>query len=307
MQSPEIVLREVGPRDGFQNESAFVPTPLKLELIGGLIASGLHAIEITSFVNTARVPQFIDAEEVCAALCERANVELWAFAANARGLDRAIAAGLTHVTTALTVSDELNRSNFGKSTVQMVELLPALLDAAAAAGVELDVTIGTAFGDTQGRTVSLNQTLELVREVAALGAVTVTLADTVGIANPRRVRETYRQLLAELPELAFGAHFHDTRGLGVANALAAYEEGVRRFDSSFGGLGGCPFAAGATGNVATEELVFLFEEMGVSTGVTMAALVGPVYRMGDFLGKELPSDVARAMRAEGAAALSAPA
>ena len=298
MSHPQVVIREVGPRDGFQNEAAFIPTELKLELIGQLIDAGVPAIEITSFVNTARVPQFTDASAVTAAARTRTSAQLWAFAPNARGLHRAIELGLAHVTTALTVSEELNLSNFGKSTAEMLALLPGMLERATAASIELDVTVGTAFGDTQGRVATTEQTIDLVRHVAAMGARTITLADTVGIGNPRRVRETLRPLLAELPEVAFGAHFHDTRGLAVANALVAYDLGVRRFDSSFGGLGGCPFAPGATGNVATEELVFLFDEMGVDTGIDLTALVSPVYRAADFLGKELPSDVARAMRAE---------
>lgn len=298
MPHPQVVIREVGPRDGFQNEAVFIPTELKLDLIGQLVEAGVPAIEVTSFVNTARVPQFSDASAVTAAARTRAATQLWAFAPNARGLDRAIELGLAHVTTALTVSEELNLSNFGKSTAEMLALLPGMLERATAASIELDVTVGTAFGDTQSRIVTTEQTVELVGRVAAMGARTITLADTVGIGNPRRVRETLRPLLAELPEVAFGVHFHDTRGLAVANALAAYDLGVRRFDSSFGGLGGCPFAAGATGNVATEELVFLFEEMGVDTGIDLTALVAPVYRAADFLGKELPSDVARALRAE---------
>jgi hydroxymethylglutaryl-CoA lyase len=290
-----ITIREVGPRDGFQNERTFIPTDRKLALIDQLIDAGLPAIEVTSFVNTERVPQFTDADAVAERFRGRGDVEIWAFAANALGLERAIAAGLTRVSTALTVSDELNRSNFRRTTAEMLQALPALLDEARRQDVDLEVTVGTAFGDTGGRTVTLDDALAVVREVAAMGARSITLGDTVGIANPRRVRETYERLVAELPDVRLGAHFHDTRGMGVANALAAWQEGVRWFDASFGRLGGCPFAPGATGNVATEELVFLFAEMGVETGVDLQRLLEPVRSVGELLARGPESDVARAM------------
>jgi hydroxymethylglutaryl-CoA lyase len=292
-----ITIREVGPRDGFQNEPVFISTDRKLALIDQLIAAGLTTIEVTSFVNAARVPQFTDADAVATRLRDHPSAEVWAFAANARGLARAIDCGLTHVSTALTVSEELNQSNFGKSTAEMLQALPELLELARDHDVDLEVTVGTAFGDTGGRQVALDDTLAVVGEVAAMGARAITLGDTVGIANPKRVRETYARLFADLPEVRLGAHFHDTRGMGVANALAAWEEGVRWFDASFGRLGGCPFAPGATGNVATEELVFLFEEMGVDTGVKLDRLLQPIRAVGEILERAPQSDVARAMLA----------
>lgn len=295
MPDRAITIREVGPRDGFQNERAFIPTDRKLALIDQLIEAGLTTIEVTSFVNADRVPQFVDAEEVATHLRDRADAEIWAFAANARGLERAIDCGLRHVSTALTVSEQLNQSNFGKTTAEMLHALPGLLDLARSHDADLEVTVGTAFGDTGGRSVTLDDALAVVGEVAAMGARSITLGDTVGIANPRRVHETCARLLADLPDVRLGAHFHDTRGMGVANALAAWEEGVRWFDASFGRLGGCPFAPGATGNVATEELVFLFEEMGIATGVDLRRLLEPVRSVAEILGREPESDVARAM------------
>lgn len=292
-----IEIREVGPRDGFQNEATQIPTELKLELIEQLIAAGVPAIEITSFVNPARVPQFADAAAVAERLAGRDDVALWAFAGNLRGLENAAAAGLPRVTTAVAVSEEINRANFNKSTAESLATIPDFLRAAASAGVELEVTVATAFGDTGGRSVSLEETLSAVRQVAEFGVTRIMLGDTVGVANPRRVRETYEALVPEFPALAFGAHFHDTRGLAVANVLAAWESGVELFDSSFGGLGGCPFAPGASGNVATEELVYLFEEMGEPTGIDLAALLGAVTNVSSFLGREPDSDVARAAAA----------
>jgi hydroxymethylglutaryl-CoA lyase len=290
----KVAIREVGPRDGFQNESAYIPTELKLELIGRLLAAGIAAIEVTSFVNPKRVPQFADAPEVAAALSGRDGVELWGFAGNLRGLENAADAGLTNVTTAVAVSEEINRANFNRSTAESLATIPEFVERAAARGVALEVTVATAFGDTEGRTVSEDATLDAVRAVAAHGVTRIMLGDTVGVANPERVRTTYATLVTEMPEVRFGAHFHDTRGLGVANVLAAWQVGVRDFDSSFGGLGGCPFAPGASGNVATEELVYLFDGMGVETGIDLAALLSPVYSVSEFLGKEPGSDVARA-------------
>jgi hydroxymethylglutaryl-CoA lyase len=294
LSAESVAIREVGPRDGFQNEDTHIPTGLKLELVEKLLAAGLGAVEVTSFVNPKRVPQFADAAEVAAALAGREGVDLWAFAGNLRGLENAADAGLVNVTTAVAVSEEINRSNFNRSTAESLATIPEFVERAAARGVALEVTVATAFGDTEGREVTLEETLAAVRTVAGHGVDRIMLGDTVGVANPERVRATYTTLAAELPEVRLGAHFHDTRGLGVANVLAAWQAGVRDFDSSFGGLGGCPFAPGASGNVATEELVYLFDGMGVETGVDLDALLSPVYEVSRFLGKDPASDVARA-------------
>lgn len=289
-----VDIREVGPRDGFQNEGAYIPTELKLELIGQLLAAGIGAVEVTSFVNPKLVPQFADAAEVAAAVAGSEGVELWAFAGNLRGLENVADAGLANVTTAVAVSEEINRSNFNRSTAESLATIPEFVARAAARGIALEVTVATAFGDIEGRQVTIDETVDAVRQVAAHGVTRIMLGDTVGVANPERVRATYATLVEELPDVRLGAHFHDTRGLAVANVLAAWQQGVRLFDSSFGGLGGCPFVRGASGNVATEELVYLFDGMGVETGIDLAALLPPVVTVSEFLGKEPASDVARA-------------
>lgn len=297
MPNGSVTIRDVGPRDGFQNEHGLIPTDLKIHLIDEVAAAGIPAIEVTSFVNSKVVPQFFDADDVARTFAGRPDFIPWAFAGNARGLERAVDCGMTSITTALTVSDALNQSNFRRTTAEMLKTIPELVQRAAGHGVALEVTVGTAFGDTDGRVVGLEDSLGVIREVVGLGATTIMLGDTVGVANPRRVIDTYGPLVAEFPTIEFGAHFHDTRGMGVANALAAWQTGIRRFDASFGGLGGCPFAPGATGNVATEELVYMFDGLGVETGVNIVALVHAAQAAATFLQKDLPSDVARALRA----------
>lgn len=302
MGEATVEIRDVGPRDGFQNEQREIPTDLKIQSIEQLINAGLPAIEITSFINPARLPQFADAEAVAANFADREDPELWAFAGNVRGLERAADAGLRHVTTAVALSEEVNQSNFGKSTAESLAALTGFIERAASRDVRLEVTVAMAFGDIEGRAVTFEETVNAVKHVAALGVEKIMLGDTVGVATPRRVRETYEALLGDLPGVTLGAHFHDTRGMAVANVAAAWEAGVRSFDASFGGLGGCPFARGASGNVATEELLYLFEGIGVSTGIDMDELLALVDFMSGWLGREPASDVARAMRAHGRAA-----
>jgi hydroxymethylglutaryl-CoA lyase len=293
----EVLIREVGPRDGFQNEAQIIPTQAKLDLVERLAAAGLRWIEVTSFASPKWVPQLADAAEVVEGLRHRdlGDAKLVAFVPNLPGLMRAAEAGVRFATTALTVSDEMNRRNFNKGTDELLASLPALIAAAQQTNIELEVTIGTAFGCVYEGWISKESVLRVATAVAETGLREITLGDTVGVANPRQVRETYALLRRELPDVRFGAHFHDTRGLGVANALAAWEEGISVFDGSFGGLGGCPFAKGATGNVATEELVYMFESMGIRTGVDLERLVSAVYAVEDQLGRTASSAVAKAM------------
>ena len=264
-----VVIREVGPRDGFQNEDRFIPTDMKVEIIEELALAGLPWIEVTSFVNPERVPQLADAAEVLRALNKRnlGKVEVVAFVPNLRGLERANACGVRNATTALTVSDELNLSNFNKTTDAMLDALPELLQRAKTLEIDLEVTVGTAFGDTQGRELGIERVVEIIETVVSMGVRKVCLGDTVGVGNPRRVGDTFCRIIENHPDIQFAAHFHDTRGLAVANAFAAWREGVTVFDASYGGLGGCPFAPGSSGNLATEILVYMFEEMGVKTGI----------------------------------------
>ena len=240
--SEVVQIRDVGPRDGFQNEKLQIPTDVKIDSIDQLIGAGVNSIEITSFVNPARLPQFADADEVAGYFAGRDDVDLWAFAGNVRGLERAADAGLRNVTTAVALSEEINRSNFGKSTAESLAALSEFVARAQSRDVNLEVTVATAFGDIEGRTVTLEETIEAVKQVAGLGVRRIMLGDTVGVATPGRVRDTYDTLLSDLPGISIGAHFHDTRGMAVANVLAAWQAGVGDFDASFGGLGGCPFA-----------------------------------------------------------------
>lgn len=297
--NPEVLIREVGPRDGFQNEDLIIPTALKVEYIRTLVAARVRWLEITSFVSPKWVPQLADAAEVVAAVedIDVGGTEIVAFVPNLRGLERAAECGVKSVTTALTVSDELNRANFNKDTDQMLEALPAILEAAAAAGVGIEVTIGTAFGDLEDRPLTVDRVVEVVETVASMGVDSITLDDTVGVGNPARVEETYRRLQEARPGVVFGAHFHDTRGLAVANVWGAWRQGVRVFDSSYGGLGGCPFAPGSSGNVATETLVYMFEEAGISTGIDLETLMRVAVDTTTFLEKGL-SQASRTIAAD---------
>lgn len=286
---PEVLIREVGPRDGFQNEDRIIPTELKVEFIQMLASAGVPWMEVTSFVSPKWVPQLADAAEVVAALqdMDLGNTEIVAFVPNLRGLERAAECGIMNVTTALTVSEELNRRNFNKNTDEMLDSLPAILAAAESAEVSIEVTVGTAFGELGDNELSIDRVIEVVAAVASMGVATITLGDTVGVGNPLRVGETFGLLRQIQPEVVFGAHFHDTRGLAIANAWAAWEQGVRVFDSSYGGLGGCPFAPGASGNVATEALVYMFEGAGIDTGIDLEALMLVAGRTTAFLEKAL--------------------
>lgn len=296
--SDKVIIREVGPRDGFQNESTILSTNAKLEIIEGLESAGLSWIEVTSFVSSRRVPQLADAEELLHRLPGHSPVTQAVFVPNQRGLERAIASGATEATTAVAASDEINRRNFGVSAAEAMEALPKLLATASESDVRLTLTLGTAFGCSVEGEIAPERILALAEQAIGFGFDELVLGDTVGLGNPRQVTNLYSSLIERFPGVCFGAHFHDTRGLGAANAYAAYEVGVRTFDASVGGLGGCPFAPGAAGNVATEGLVNMFEQMGVNTGIDLDALVRVAAHAARLFGRALDSAVMRATLAE---------
>lgn len=285
---PQILVSEVGPRDGLQSIAAVMPTPAKLRWIGALAAAGLREIEVCSFVPPKLLPQMADAAEVVAGARELPGLHVAALAPNLRGAQAAFEAGAAKVTLPVSVSEAHSLANVRKTHAQMrdeVAAVVALRDARFP-GVTLEAGLSTAFGCTLAGQVPEADTLRMAVAMAQLGVDEVGLSDTTGYANPAQVRRLFRALRAELGARAGGAHFHNTRGQGLANVVAALEAGVDTFDASQGGLGGCPYAPGATGNIVTEDLVFLLESMGLDTGIDVDALMAARAALRDGLPDE---------------------
>ena len=266
----DVLICEVGPRDGLQNAKHLMPTEAKKRWIAALAAAGLREIEVGSFVPPKLIPAMADTAEVVAHARSIPGLKVVALAPNLKGFQRALEAGAHKVTFPVSASREHSLSNVRMTPEQMVEEVRKCAQHAHP-GVEIEGAVSTAFGCTMQGIVPEE---DVVRIASALAQFCdgVALADTVGYANPAQVKRLFRKVQAEIGAKLEGAHFHNTRGLGLANSLAAYEEGVRAFDSSMGGLGGCPFAPGASGNVITEDLVFMFESMGVRTGIDLDKL-----------------------------------
>jgi len=267
----EVVICEVGPRDGLQNASRRMPTEAKKRWIDALAAAGLREIEVGSFVPPKLIPAMADTADIVAHARTLPGVKVVALAPNVKGFERALSAGAHRITFPVSASRRHSAANVHMTPEAMIEQVRQCAARRGAQGPEIEGAVSTAFGCTLQGAVPED---EVVRIAAALAGFCdgVTLADTVGYANPAQVRRILRRVRGEIGDKLEGAHFHNTRGLGLANALAAFEEGVRSFDSSLGGLGGCPFAPGASGNVITEDLVFMFEAMGVPTGIDLEKL-----------------------------------
>jgi hydroxymethylglutaryl-CoA lyase len=297
-----VTIVEVGPRDGLQNEDAPVPTDDKVALIDRLSGSGLTHIEVTAFVNPARIPQLADAEEVCKRIERRQGVTYGALVPNEQGYERATAgAGLRDVAVFLSASETHNQRNIGCSIDEAFARFEPVLRRAANDGVRVRGYVSTAFGCPYEGFVPADRVVQVARRLLDAGCYQTSLGDTTGMGNPAQVARTVEMLrVTGVEPDAMALHLHDTRGTGLANALAGLQAGVTTFDSSVGGLGGCPYAPGATGNVATDELVYMFEEMGVSTGVDLEAIMQAAEGVSAVLGKEPPSRYLKATRADAA-------
>ena len=267
----DVVICEVGPRDGLQNAKHLMPTAAKKDWIRALADAGLKEIEVGSFVPPKLIPAMADTAEIVAYARTIPGIKVIALAPNLKGFQRALEAGAQKVTFPVSASRQHSESNVRMTPEQMVEEVRKCAQHSHP-GVEIEGAVSTAFGCTMQGTVPEEDVLHIAGKLAEF-CDSVALADTVGYANPAQVRRVFSKVRKAIGGKLEGAHFHNTRGLGLANALAAYEEGVRSFDSSLGGLGGCPFAPGASGNVITEDLVFMFEAMGVSTGIDLAKLM----------------------------------
>jgi hydroxymethylglutaryl-CoA lyase len=267
---PDVLICEVGPRDGLQNAHHLMPTDAKKRWIGALAAAGLGEIEVGSFVPPKLIPAMADTGEIVSFAKTIPGLKVVALAPNLKGFQRALEAGAHKVTFPVSASRLHSQSNVRMTPEQMVEEVRKCAELPHP-GVEIEGAVSTAFGCTMQGAVPEDDVLRIAVALAEF-CDGVALADTVGYANPAQVRRVFGRVKKEIGAKLEGAHFHNTRGLGLANALAAYEEGVRAFDSSMGGLGGCPFAPGASGNVITEDLVFMFEAMGVRTGIDLEKL-----------------------------------
>ncbi|SAK60618.1 pyruvate carboxyltransferase [Caballeronia temeraria] len=272
---PRILISEVGPRDGLQSIKSVMPTPAKLRWISALAAAGLKEIEVGSFVPPKLLPQMADIADVVAHALSIPDLRVAVLAPNLRGSQSAFEAGVHKVTLPVSVTDEHALANVRKSTAQLIEEvrnIVALRDERFP-GIEIEAGVSVAFGCTIAGTVTDDQTMRMCLAMAECGVDEIGLSDTSGYANPAQVRRLFRRLQSEVGEKAGGAHFHNTRGQGLANVVAALDAGVTTIDSSQAGLGGCPYAPGATGNIVTEDLAFLLEAMGYDTGVDIDSLI----------------------------------
>jgi hydroxymethylglutaryl-CoA lyase len=272
MASKRITLVEVGPRDGIQAEPKILSTAEKVDFITRVMDAGIKRIEVASFVNPKRVPQMADAEEVMAAL-PRGAASYIGLVLNRRGIDRAIAAGVSEINFAVVATDTFSRRNQGAGTAEIIAAWAEVAKAARAAKIPSSVTISAAFGCPFEGEVPIERVLEVVKQVAENPPDELALADTIGVATPRDVKERVGAVAQALPGMKLRCHFHNTRSTGLANSYAAVESGIAVLDSSIGGVGGCPFAPAATGNTPTEDLVYMLERMGIATGLSLAKLI----------------------------------
>jgi hydroxymethylglutaryl-CoA lyase len=288
-----ISLREVGPRDGLQNEDP-VPTDAKVSLIDALSMTGVQRIETVSFVRPSAIPQMADADEVWSRITRSPAVRYSALVPNLRGAVRALAAGVTELEVVVSASQTHNLKNVNRTTAESLDEIAAVLDMAHIKGADVQVIVSTAWGCPYEGEVPVERVVAVASRAVRDGAKSVSFGDTTGMATPTRVRALVGAFRDANPGTALNLHFHNTRGTGLANVLAALELGVTDFDASVGGLGGCPYAPGATGNIATEELVYMAEDMGIETGISLEALIDAAQEAEHAVGHTLPSQVLRA-------------
>ncbi len=295
MYTERVELVEVSPRDGLQNEPDNLSTASKLELINRAIEAGARRIEVTSFVNPRAVPQMADAEAVCAGLPRRRDVTFIGLVMNRRGAERAIATGRIDQLGAVSVStDRFAMANQGQTSDGSVKAAREIIALAKAAGLSGQATIAASFGCPFDGEVPEARIVAMAAELAAAGATEIGLADTIGVANPRHVARLVTMVRETIAPLPVRVHFHNTRGTGLANVWAALGAGATIIDASIGGIGGCPFAPGAAGNVATEDVVYMLERAGIATGVDLDALISVNHWLGQVMKKDLPAMVGKA-------------
>lgn len=289
-----VSIYEVSPRDGLQNEAVTVPTTRKLRLIEALAQAGLTRIEATSFVSPKWVPQLADADEVAGLLPRVENVTFSALCPNARGLERALASGIPEIAVFISASETHNRKNVNKTVEDTLTGFGEVIAPAVAKGLRVRGYVSTLWGCPYEGEIDPRAGLRIAHQLLEMGCYQISLGDTIGVGTPRQTRDILRLFMSELREDQIALHMHDTRGTALANIVVGLEMGIRTYDASVGGLGGCPYAPGAAGNVATEDLVFMLDGMGVKTGVDLEKLwtAGQVAKA--VVGRELPGKVHKA-------------
>jgi len=290
----QVEIVEVGPRDGLQNEPSVFPTQAKIEFIERVIAAGTRRVEVASFVNPKRVPQMADAEDVLKALPRREGIYYIGLVLNRRGFDRAAAAGCNEIGMAVVASDTFNQRNQGVTTADSVRDWLQIAAAAHAAGIRPQVTVSAAFGCPFEGEVPAERVVDVARQVAEGNPCEIAIADTIGVGVPSQVTDLVGRIRDALPGMPLRCHFHNTRNTGLANAYAAVQAGVPVLDASVGGIGGCPFAPAATGNIPTEDLLYMLQRMGVSTRVDLEATIATGRWLQDRIGRPVPGMLVKA-------------
>jgi len=290
----QVSIYEVSPRDGLQNEALPIPLEGKKQLIAGLVEAGLKRIELTSFVSPRWVPQLADAEDLARQFQAPAGVTLSALCPNAKGFERAHAAGLQEIAVFMSASETHNRKNTNKSIAESLETFREVVPPALAANMRVRAYVSTVWGCPYEGDVDPEASLAITRTLLELGCYQVSLGDTIGVGTPLAIKRVVSQFLAEFPAPRLALHFHDTRGTALANALVGLELGIRDFDASVAGLGGCPYAPGAAGNLATEDLVYMLQGMGIETGVDLDKLIEAGRVAEAVVGRRLPGKVHQA-------------
>ena len=286
-----LYIQEVVTRDGFQAESSFIPSADKIALINRLSLAGYAKIEVTSFTSPKAIPMLADAEEVMSKIERVPGVEYTVLIPNLKGAERALRVGVDEFNLVMSVSETHNQSNLRMTRADSAKVLGDVIRLAHDAKVAVNVSLSTSFGCPMSGMTPLSELMHWIDHFANEGVRGISICDTTGMANPQHVKEVCEQAQSKYPAMEWTLHFHNTRGMGLANALAAVEVGINRFDSSLGGLGGCPYAPGATGNVCTEELVHMFDLMGYNTNINLDLLLECSAQLRDLVGRALPSQL----------------
>lgn len=293
--TPEVRLVEVGPRDGLQNEKTIIPTATKIELIDRLSASGLRCIEATSFVSPKWIPQLADAAEVYSGVHKRKGVSYPVLVPNLQGYQRARAVGVDHIAMFAAASEAFSQRNINASIRESLDRFQPVLEQAKADGVRVRGYVSTVLGCPYQGAVPLTDVVRVASQLHAMGCYEISLGDTIGIGTPANARAMLHAVATQVPISSLAVHFHDTRGQALANILACLDEGVRVIDSAVGGTGGCPYARGASGNVATEDVLYLLDGLGLDTGIDLTSVAHTGLWLAALLGRETGSKVARAI------------